>query len=73
MCRSRSAGVRARTSSDSANQGAASPAWEGAATLEFFPAPGEEHDLLAPVRIGRGYRLTFAYTIDDLETVGELH
>jgi len=51
---------------------AASPAWEGAATLEFFPAPGEEHDLLAPVRVGRGYRLTFAYTIDDLETVGEL-
>jgi acetoacetate decarboxylase len=51
---------------------AASPAWEGAATLEFLPAPGEEHDLLAPVRVGRGYRLTFAYTIDDLETVGEL-
>jgi acetoacetate decarboxylase len=49
-----------------------SPAWEGAATLEFFGAPGEEHDLLAPVRVGRGYRLTFAYTIDDLETVKEI-
>jgi len=24
------------------------------------------------VRIGRGYRFTFAYTVDDLETVREL-
>jgi acetoacetate decarboxylase len=51
---------------------AASPVWEGEATLEFHGAPGEEHDLLAPVRVGRGYRLTFAYTIDDLETVQEI-
>ena len=32
----------------------------------------EEVDALAPVRIGRGYRFTFAYTVDDLETVREL-
>jgi hypothetical protein len=49
-----------------------SPVWEGAATLELLGAPGEEHDALAPVRVGRGYRLTFAYTIDDLEIVEEL-
>jgi hypothetical protein len=49
-----------------------SPIWEGAATLELFGAPAEEHDALAPLRVGRGYRLTFAYTIDDLETVKEL-
>jgi len=49
-----------------------SPVWEGAATLELFGAAGEEHDALAPVRVGRGYRLTFAYTIDDLQTVREL-
>jgi acetoacetate decarboxylase len=46
--------------------------WEGAAELELFDAPGEEHTLLAPVEIGRGYRFTFAYTVDDLETVREL-
>lgn len=51
---------------------AVSEVWEGAAELELFAAPGEEHDLLAPVRVGRGYRFTFAYTVDDLETVKEL-
>ena len=48
-----------------------SEVWEGAASLELFDAPGEEHTLLAPVRVGRGYRFTFAYTVDDLETVKE--
>ena len=43
-----------------------------AATLALLGAPHEEHDPLAPVRIGRGYRFTFAYTVDDLETVREL-
>ena len=46
--------------------------WEGSAELELNPAPGEEHDLLAPLDIVRGYRFTFAYTVDDLETVKEL-
>jgi acetoacetate decarboxylase len=50
----------------------ASEVWEGSATLELFGAPHEEIDALAPVRIGRGYRLTFAYTVDDLETLREL-
>ena len=49
-----------------------SEVWEGEAELELFDAPGEEHTLLAPVRVGRGYRFTFAYTVDDLETVKEL-
>ena len=43
-----------------------SPIWEGAAELELFGAPNEEHDALAPVRMGRGFRFTFAYTVDDL-------
>jgi len=50
---------------------AASAVLEGEATLALHPAPGEEHDALQPVRVGRGYRLTFAYTVDDLETVRE--
>lgn len=49
-----------------------SDVWEGAAELELFSAPAEEHTLITPVRIGRGYRFTFSYTVDDLETVREL-
>ncbi len=44
----------------------------GPATLTLHSAPGEEHDSLAPIEIDRGYRFTFGYTIDDLETVKEL-
>ena len=28
--------------------------------------------MLAPLRVDRGYRFTFAYTVDDLETVSEI-
>jgi acetoacetate decarboxylase len=51
---------------------AVSDIWEGAATLDLFPAPGEEHAMLAPIDVVRGYRFTFGYTVDDLETVKEL-
>ncbi len=44
----------------------------GEATLNIHAARGEEHHILAPVEIGRGYRFTFGYTVDDLETVKEL-
>ena len=46
--------------------------WEGRATLELFGAPNEEHTALAPARMGKGFRFTFAYTVDDLATVKEL-
>jgi acetoacetate decarboxylase len=46
--------------------------WEGLATLELYDAPNEEHAALAPVRMGKGFRFTFAYTVDDLATVKEL-
>lgn len=51
---------------------AVSEIWKGSAELELFDAPGEEHTLLAPVSVQRGYRFTFAYTVDDLETVRSL-
>ncbi len=51
---------------------AISDVWEGSATLELLGAPHEEHAALAPVRVGKGFRFTFAYTVDDLETVVEL-
>ncbi len=47
----------------------ASQIHEGAATLELYDAPGEEHIALAPVRMGKGFRFQFAYTVDDLETI----
>jgi enduracididine biosynthesis enzyme MppR len=43
--------------------------WEGSAELELYPAPSEELAALAPVEVGKGFRFTFAYTVDDLETV----
>ena len=46
--------------------------WEGSAQLRLFDAPGEEHAALAPVRMGKGFRFTFAYTVDDLETLRDL-
>jgi hypothetical protein len=46
-----------------------SPIWEGTSELELYPAPNEELAALAPVRTGKGFRFTFAYTVDDLETV----
>jgi acetoacetate decarboxylase len=48
---------------------AISPIWEGSAELELYPAPNEEVSALAPVRTGKGFSFTFAYTVDDLETV----
>jgi Acetoacetate decarboxylase (ADC) len=56
--------VRARSSNRSASEIRVGPA-----TLALHPAPGEEHDALAPVRVGDGFRFQFAYTVDDLETV----
>jgi enduracididine biosynthesis enzyme MppR len=49
-----------------------SPVWEGSATLQLYEAPHEEHTALTPVRLGKGYRFTFGYTVDDLETVKQL-
>jgi acetoacetate decarboxylase len=46
--------------------------WEGRAELELYEAPGEEFTALAPVRMGKGFRFSFAYTVDDLETVAQL-
>jgi len=49
-----------------------SEVWEGSATLELFEAPGEELAALAPARIGRGFRFTLGYSVDDLETLEQL-
>ena len=59
--------VRARSRDRSVSE-----VWEGTAALELFGAPHEEHAVLAPIRMGKGFRFTFAYTVDDLETVRAL-
>jgi acetoacetate decarboxylase len=59
--------VRARSRDRSLSE-----VWEGTASLELFGAPHEEHAALAPIRMGKGFRFTFAYTVDDLETVRPL-
>ncbi len=59
--------VRARSRDRSVSE-----VWEGDAELQLHSAPGEEHTLLSPISIARGYRFTFGYTIDDLEIVKEL-
>jgi acetoacetate decarboxylase len=51
---------------------AASQIWEGDATLELFEAPDSEHAALAPARVGKGFRLTLGYSVNDLETLTEL-
>ena len=40
----------------------------GHAPLELFEAPNEEHTALAPVRIGKGFRFTLGYSVDDRRT-----
>jgi acetoacetate decarboxylase len=49
-----------------------SEVWEGAATLALFEAPAEELAALAPVSVGKGFRFSFGYTVDDLEIVAQL-
>jgi acetoacetate decarboxylase len=48
---------------------AASEIWEGDATLELFDAPDSEHAALAPARVGKGFRFTLGYSVNDLETL----
>jgi acetoacetate decarboxylase len=46
--------------------------WEGDAGFEIFDVPGEEISALTPVRVGRGFRFTYGYSINDLKTVERL-
>lgn len=46
--------------------------WQGSATLRFLESPWHETHALAPLKVGRGYRYSFAMTVDDLATVEDL-
>ena len=73
---SRRAVTTTRPCTSSPARGAATassrPSGKERATLELFGSDHEEHDLLAPVRIGKGFRFTFGYTVDDQEIVKDL-
>ncbi len=49
-----------------------SPIWEGAATLDFFDAPHDELSALAPLRIGKGFRYSLAWTSGEVEVLRQL-
>jgi len=46
-----------------------SDVWEGTARLELFDAPDHELFALRPQRVGRGFRYTTAFRVDDLEVL----
>jgi Acetoacetate decarboxylase (ADC) len=43
--------------------------WAGSAELQIPEVPGEDMHLIAPLRVGRGYRLGMAYTVTDLRVL----
>lgn len=46
--------------------------WEGSAELELYDTPDDELGALAPLRVGRGFRFSYAYSINDLKTLEQL-
>jgi acetoacetate decarboxylase len=51
---------------------AMSEIWEGTASFTTFDAPRDDLHALAPVRVGRGFRFTYGYSINDLRTLDQL-
>jgi acetoacetate decarboxylase len=46
--------------------------WIGEGEIDFPDAYGEELELLAPLKVGRGYRFTFSYSVNDIEILADL-
>jgi Acetoacetate decarboxylase (ADC) len=46
--------------------------WMGEGELDFPEAYGEELEVLGPVRVGRGYRFSFSYSVADVEILADL-
>jgi hypothetical protein len=46
--------------------------WIGEAELSFPEAYGEELEVLGPLRVGRGYRFSFSYSVTDIEILADL-
>ena len=41
--------------------------WIGEGELDFPEAYGEELEMLGPLKVGRGYRFSFSYSVTDIE------
>ena len=46
--------------------------WIGEGELDFPEAYGEELELLGPLKVGRGYRFSFSYSVTDVEILADL-
>jgi len=46
--------------------------WMGEGELDFPETCGEELDILAPLKVGRGFRFTFSYSVTDIEILADL-
>jgi hypothetical protein len=46
--------------------------WIGEGDLSFPEAYGEELEVLGPLRVGRGYRFSFSYSVADIELLADL-
>jgi hypothetical protein len=41
--------------------------WMGEGELDFPEAYGEELEVLGPLKVGRGYRFSFSYSVTDIQ------
>jgi acetoacetate decarboxylase len=46
--------------------------WIGEGELSFPEAYGEELEVLGPLKVGRGYRFSFSYSVTDIEILADL-
>jgi acetoacetate decarboxylase len=46
--------------------------WIVAGELDFPEAYGEELEVLGPLKVGRGYRFSFSYSVTDIEILADL-
>jgi Acetoacetate decarboxylase (ADC) len=46
--------------------------WIGEGELVFPEAWGEELEILGPLRVGRGFRFSFSYSVNDIEILADL-
>jgi len=46
--------------------------WVGEGELNFPEAYGEELEVLGPLKVGRGYRFSFSYSVTDVEILADL-
>ena len=45
---------------------------DGRGRAQFFEAYGEELEVLGPLKVGRGYRFSFSYSVTDIEILADL-